>query len=270
MLKVIIPGKDERYLAEAVSSFRAARLPVALTGAGISVESGIPDFRSPGGLWTRFSPDEYATLNVFLSNPEKAWQLYRALGKILEGKKPNTGHAVLAELEKRQQLYGIVTQNVDRLHQQAGSSGVLEVHGDHHHLECLRCGELEEVVPEHYSSTEIPACRECGMLLKPNVVLFGESVRRLNEIHALLAHCDLLLVIGTSAQVYPAAGLPMIVKQNNGLVYEFNVEETELSRVRPHAFLQSDFLFKGHASRNLQLFGENVLGEKGFFDTLPL
>lgn len=258
-MKVIIPGKDENYLAEAVSRFKDARLPVALTGAGISVESGIPDFRSPGGLWTQFSPDEYASLEVFLHKPEKAWQLYRAMGKVLEGKKPNTSHTILAALEQRGMLHGVVTQNVDMLHQLAGSSNVLEIHGDHHHLQCLRCGELEPVTPEHFSSDVIPTCKQCASLLKPNVVLFGESVRRLDDIHALLAYCDLLLVIGTSAQIYPAAGLPMIVKQNNGLIYEFNLEETALSRGQSLDFMQSDYQFKGSASKSLGLFGEHVM-----------
>ena len=259
MLKVIIPGKDEGYLAGAVNRFKAAKLPVALTGAGISVESGIPDFRSSGGLWTQFSPDEYATLEVFLRNPEKAWQLYRALGKTLEGKKPNTAHDVLAALERRGMLHGVVTQNVDMLHQQAGSKHVLEIHGDHQHLQCIRCGELEQVTPEHYLSDVIPSCRECHAPLKPNVVLFGESVRGLDDIHALLSYCDLLLVIGTSAQVYPAAGLPLIVKQNNGLIFEFNLEETTLSRGQSLDFMQSDYLFKGIAGQSLSHFGKEVM-----------
>lgn len=257
-MKVIVPGKDENHLAEAVRRFKAARLPVALTGAGISVESGIPDFRSPGGLWTQFSPDEYATLEVFLRTPEKAWKLYRALGRILEGKMPNTAHNVLATLEQKGMLHGVVTQNVDMLHQMAGSANVLEIHGDHHHLQCLRCGELEQVTPEHYSPESIPVCGRCSIPLKPNVVLFGESVRRLDDIQALLAHCDLLLVIGTSAQVYPAAGLPAIVKESDGLVYEFNQEETALSRGESFSFVQSDYLFHGSAGMCLGRFAEEV------------
>ena len=259
-MKTIIPGQDEQYLPEAVRRFREARLPVALTGAGISVESGIPDFRSPGGLWSRFAPDEYATLEVFLRDPAKAWQLYRALGKVLEGKQPNRAHEVLAEMEKQELLHGIVTQNVDMLHQMAGSTNVLEIHGEHHNLKCIQCDALLPVTPEHYLSKDIPTCEQCSVPLKPNVVLFGEPVRRLEDIHALLAHCDLLLVIGTSAQVYPAAGLPMMVKQNNGLIYEFNVEETALSHGQSPGYITSDYLFRERAGKGLSLFGERIMG----------
>ena len=127
-MKTIIPHKNIEYLEEAVEKFRTANCPVALTGAGISVNSGIADFRSPGGVWTIFSRDEYATLDVFLKTPQKAWQLYRELGKGLLGKKPNRAHQVLADFEEQGLLKGLVTQNVDNLHQAAGSQNVLEIY----------------------------------------------------------------------------------------------------------------------------------------------
>jgi NAD-dependent deacetylase len=257
-MKVIIPGRNVTYLEESVSRFRAARLPVVLTGAGISVESGIPDFRSSGGLWTQFAPDEYATLEVFLRNPEKAWQLYRAMGEVLEGKKPNEAHCALARLEQAGFLHGVITQNIDGLHQSAGSRTVLEIHGEHQHLQCIRCGELEEAAREHYRSRCPPVCRECGAVLKPNVVLFGEAVRSLDEIHHLLHQCDLLMVVGTSAQVYPAATLPDRVRENNGLIYEFNVEETTLTRGQFPGSLQSDYFFQARAAESLPFFAETV------------
>jgi len=129
-MKTITPKTDETHLAEAVAVFRSALSAAALTGAGISVGSGIADFRSPGGVWTVFAPDEYATLDVFLRHPAKAWQLYREIGKSLIGKKPNCAHEVLADLETSGLLKGLVTQNVDNLHQAAGSRNVLEIHGD--------------------------------------------------------------------------------------------------------------------------------------------
>lgn len=220
----IVQRGDHAALAEAAAVLRAAGKVVALTGAGISVGSGIPDFRSPGGLWTVFSPEQYATLEVFHHNPAKAWELFRALGQVLVGKEPNPGHRALAELEAMGVLAGIVTQNIDNLHQQAGSRRVLEIHGDHQHLQCLRCDTLVPVEPDLYHATTIPHCSHCGAPLKPNVVLFGEAVREMEAIHAFVADCDLLLVIGTSAQVYPAAGLPSLVRQNGGRLFECNRE----------------------------------------------
>lgn len=223
-MRVIAQDASEQPYAEAAARLRAARKPAALTGAGISVGSGIPDFRSPGGLWTVFSPEAFATLEVFTRNPAKAWELFRALGKVLEGKQPNAAHRALAQLEQQGILHGIVTQNIDALHQQAGSRRVFEIHGEHRHLHCLQCGESIPVAPSHFSTPEVPRCSFCGYPLKPNVVLFGEAVRDLEAIHAFIADCDLLLVVGTSAQVYPAAALPDMVRQNGGSIFEFNRE----------------------------------------------
>jgi len=202
-MKTIIPARNEKHLAEAVSAFTSARSAAALTGAGISVGSGIPDFRSQGGLWTRFSPDEYATLEVFLENPGKAWGLYRELGRKLQDKKPNRAHRVLADFEAHGYLKGIVTQNIDSLHQSAGNRYVFEIHGDHTQLQCIRCGYLEPVEEHHFLEGDVPLCADCSYPLKPNIVLFGENVRSLEEITFFIQHCDLLLVIGTSASVYP-------------------------------------------------------------------
>ena len=116
---------------------------MALTGAGISVESGIPDFRSAGGLWAVYDPQEYATIDAFLGDPEKAWKLYRAMGETIEGKEPNAGHRALADLEEAGRLACVITQNIDGLHQAAGSRSVIEIHGDHKHLQCLRKPLLE-------------------------------------------------------------------------------------------------------------------------------
>ncbi len=258
-MKTITPETTDTYLEEAARKFKKASHPVALTGAGISVASGIADFRSKGGLWSRFSPEEYATLQIFLENPEKAWELYRTLGKELLHKKPNRAHVILAELEKQNLLTGIVTQNVDNLHQAAGSSNVLEIHGDHNHLHCLQCGNLTEVCSDHFTGSNIPRCSLCDYPLKPNIVLFGEQVHNLDSIQELIHKCDLLLVIGTSAQVYPAATLPHTVKQQGGLVYEFNREQTlSTSGLSGHSPL-SDYFFHGDLGTTLPLFGAAVL-----------
>lgn len=260
MMKTIIANEDERHLAEALARFQAASNPVALTGAGVSVGSGIPDFRSADGLWTIYSPDEYATFEVFMGAPAKAWELYRAMGKILYGKKPNAAHRALAEMEEAGLLRGIVTQNVDNLHQCAGNKNVIEIHGDHQHLQCVKCERVLPVSKEHYQPGGIPQCSSCNFPLKPNIVLFGEAVRSLGEIYDLIFSCDLLLVIGTSAQVYPAAELPLLVKQNGGLLYEFNKESTVLSSDDFMASRQTDYLFRGDVAVTLPMFVRGLTG----------
>lgn len=257
-MKTIIPQKTNEYLLEAVERFTSAACAVALTGAGISVNSGIDDFRSPGGLWSKLSPDEYATIEVFIQSPAKAWVLYRELGRGLLGKQPNKAHKVLADFEKNGFLKGLVTQNVDNLHQAAGSDNVLEIHGDHQHLQCLQCGHLVPVVEGHYASEDIPTCEHCNYPLKPNVVLFGEAVRNMDAIEQLLANCDLLLVIGTSAQVYPAAGFPAAVKQRGGLIYEFNREPALAASPYRSSSSISDYFFEGDLSTTLPTFGRAV------------
>ena len=250
---IVIKSDNDAGLADAAALLNRSQKTVALTGAGISVGSGIPDFRSPGGLWSVYAPDEYATLEVFYRNPEKAWELYRALGNTLLGTISNPAHQALAELESQGRLAGIVTQNVDNLHQQAGSRTVLEIHGDHQHLQCLECGHLEEVREQHYREQAIPRCPTCSVALKPNVVLFGEPVRQLDEIEVLIEGSEILLVIGTSAQVYPAAGLPLAVKQWGGAVFEFNREQA-LGRDRFSGVSRiTDYFFEGDAEETLPM-----------------
>jgi NAD-dependent deacetylase len=247
---------ETAHLDEAVALFRKAKKSVALTGAGISVESGIDDFRSPGGLWSKYSPEEYATLSVFRSNPKKAWKLYRDLGVGLIGKKPNGAHLVLADLEKRGLLKGVVTQNIDNLHQDAGSRVVLEIHGDHRHLQCISCGDISPLLDDILQHDLVPHCTRCNHALKPNVVLFEENVRHMDEINTLLYGCDVLLVIGTSAQVYPAASFPEMVKGSGGYLFEFNIDETVLTRKNLFGMTGSDYFFQGRASVMLQMFAK--------------
>lgn len=257
-MAITITHSDRSNLQLAVDLFTGAKNIVALTGAGISVESGIDDFRSPGGLWSHFPPEEYGTIDVFKRQPEKAWKLFRTLGKGLMGKIPNDGHRVLAGLENSGRLKGIVTQNIDNLHQDAGSKLVLEIHGDHKHLECIECGYLCEVDVSILDEETLPTCESCGAVVKPNVVLFGEQVRSLDEINLLLHRCDLLLVIGTSAQVYPAAAIPQQVKMQGGKIFEFNTMETVLTRGENYGGKGTDILFQGSASKMLKILAENL------------
>jgi NAD-dependent deacetylase len=248
--KIIRPGRDS--FGEAAETYRQARHPVALTGAGISVESGIPDFRSPGGLWTVFRPEEYATIETFTQNPAKAWRLYRALGAAIVDKQPGAAHLALARLETENHLEAVITQNIDGLHSRAGSRKVLEVHGEHQNLHCLACGFMRPFQRVDLEDGPPPTCSKCGYPLKPNIVLFGEMVREMPEIDETLAQCDLLLVIGTSAQVYPVASFPYLVHRHGGLIYEFNKTPTPLTRL-------ADFFFEGNAGTSVPALVKAVL-----------
>jgi len=228
-IRIGADGKVEGDLDAVAGALLGARRVTALTGAGISVESGIPDFRSPGGLWSVFDPMEYGTLSCFLEDPEKAWTLYRTLGVTLSDKSPNPAHRALANLESAGVLAGIVTQNIDGLHQAAGSRRVFEIHGEAKHLQCLRCRVCQPLLPAHFEPGPVPCCPACGSPLKPNIVLFEEPVRSLREITAFVRESDLMLVAGTSAEVAPAALLPEDVLGRGGSVVEMNLEPTQLT-----------------------------------------
>jgi NAD-dependent deacetylase len=185
---------------------------VVLAGAGISTESGIPDFRSPNGIWAKYDPMEYATIAAFRRDPVKVWKFYALRFELLATAEPNAGHLALAELERRGLVAAVVTQNIDGLHERAGSKAVVEVHGSIRSASCLECGErvpLEEVVAA-LRDVPAPPCPRCGAVLKPGVVMFGEllpadAIDRAIE----LAHqAGLLLVVGSSLEVHPVAALP--------------------------------------------------------------
>jgi NAD-dependent deacetylase len=203
---------------------RAARRAVALTGAGISVPSGIPDFRSPGtGLWAGVDPMEVAHIGVFRRNPERFWGFYGDRFAMLRGKRPNGAHAALVELERRGLLEAVVTQNIDGLHRTAGTRELIEVHGTIGTSSCLQCGASSEVdaVRDRLAAAPdgVPRC-ECGAPLKPDVVLFGELLPEpaLARASELAASADLLLCVGSSLEVFPVAELPRITLASGGTV----------------------------------------------------
>jgi NAD-dependent deacetylase len=241
----------EPEYAEAARAFLSGKRRAALTGAGISVGCGVPDFRSQDGLWSRFDPGRYATLEAFLRRPAEAWTFYRTLGRLLWDKRPGNAHAALAQLETSGLLEGVVTQNVDGFHREAGSRRVFEIHGEYRHLQCLSCGGVERSQSEHFQSSEVPACRSCGSFLKPNVVLFGEAVRQWDEVESLMDSCDVLLVIGTSGSVFPGADLPLRVRMGGGRLLEFNLEETSLTG-------QCAFHFRGPVEETIPRFVRTV------------
>ena len=215
-----------------------AKKITVLTGAGISVESGIPDFRSPGGLWERFDPFEYAHIDSFRKNPYKVWEMLLEMGKIINKAKPNFAHISLKELENMGKTVTVITQNIDALHSKAGSSVVLEYHGTWRKMVCINCGEEEN--SENFNEDIIPICPTCKIPYKPAVIFFGEPIDTNINLQSTLAakNCDLFIVIGTSAQVYPAAALPDIAYRNNIPVVEINLEPTHLTNSVTSLFLQ--------------------------------
>jgi NAD-dependent protein deacetylase/lipoamidase len=200
---------------------RESRCTVALTGAGISVPSGIPDFRTPGeGLWENVNPMEVAHIDAFKRDPAKFWSFYRARLDSLSAVEPNDAHRALAELERRNQLEAVVTQNIDMLHHKAGSERVIEVHGSIRSGTCQTCGATFslERIKELFDDDGVAICDECGGYVKPDVVLFGEMLpsAAIAEAEALAARAELMLCIGTSLEVFPVAGLPSITIGSGG------------------------------------------------------
>ena len=210
---------------------------VALTGAGISVPSGIPDFRSPGsGLWSDVNPMEVAHIDAFHRDPQRFWSFYGQRFHALGDKRPNRAHAALVELERAGLLDAVITQNIDQLHARAGSRSLVEVHGTIAHSSCLVCSsryELGDVrARQEGDSGGVPRC-DCGQPLKPDVVLFGEylPVEAIGQAEALAAGADLMLCIGSSLEVYPVAQLPETTLSNGGQIAILTQGRTPLDRV---------------------------------------
>ena len=199
----------------------ASSQSVVLTGAGVSVPSGIPDFRTPEkGLWEDVDPMEVAHIDVFEGDPERFWSYYRPRFHALGDKQPNGAHVALAELERRGLIAGVITQNIDRLHRAAGSANVVEVHGSIETSSCTDCGAeyLIEEVESLFDESGVALCGACGGPVKPNVVLFGEMlpVEALNQACALAETAELMICVGSSLAVHPVAGLPQLTLDAGG------------------------------------------------------
>jgi len=220
---------------------------VALTGAGISVESGIPAFRGTQGLWGKYDPMEYATLHAFVQSPRKVWEMLSEMVSLCGGAAPNAAHAGMAALERIGVVRAVITQNVDGLHQAAGSRRVIEYHGNMEALVCISCWKRYPT-RERWTPGSVPLC-DCGEILKPDVVLFGEPIPWLAQEQAEeeARTCGVLLVIGTSAQVSPACDIPRIAKESGAAVVEVNPEPTSLT------VSVTDIHLRGSASVALRL-----------------
>lgn len=229
----------------------ASRVAI-LTGAGISAESGIPTFRGEEGLWKKYRPEELATPTAFSQDPKLVWEWYDWRRGIIGQKEPNPGHKVIARWEETFPSVSLITQNIDGLHQKAGSKNIWELHGN---IWKLRCTE-EGTITENYDTPlkEIPPlCPNCGALLRPHVVWFGESLSPtiLQKSIQLSSECDVMFVVGTSAVVQPAASLPFEASEAGAKIVEINLDPTPLS-------LYADFSIRGKSGEILPLIDEEL------------
>ena len=242
----------------AAALFHEAKRVVALTGAGISTPSGIPDFRSEGtGLWAENEAMEVASLATFRYTPERFYEWFRPLASQIIDSQPNPAHIALAELENAGHLHTIITQNIDVLHQKAGSTKVIETHGTLNTLSCTACFHQEKATPyltSYVKKGEIPHCPKCGSIFKPDVILFGEQLpqKAWFEAQRECRACDLMLVIGSSLEVLPVAGLPMQALDRGAHLIIINQTPTYLD-------VRADIVMSEDAAKILPAIAEQVL-----------
>jgi len=239
------PSSTRTALIDAAELFRKAGRVVVLTGAGISTPSGIPDFRSEGsGLWSRDEPMEVASLNTFRTHPERFFDWFRPLARQIFDARPNASHEALLEMEQAGIPQTIVTQNIDGLHQKAGSTHVIELHGTLHTLSCTECFKQFESGPclqSYIEDGKMPRCESCNGILKPDVILFGEQLPQSAWMEAQSAarQCDLMLVAGSSLEVLPVAGLPLQALDHGAHLIVINNTSTYID-VRADVVIQDD------------------------------
>lgn len=229
---------------------------VAFTGAGISAESGIPTFRGEEGLWNKYRAEDLATFRAFQKNPRLVWEWYYWRRSIIARAAPNRAHHALKLLEDALgSKFWIITQNVDGLHQKAGNKNVIELHGNIWYNRCVKCNRVWK--DESTTMIDLPKCDTCNVVARPDVVWFEEPVRNIEGAIKIAKMAKLLLVVGTSLRVYPAAELPLIAKFSGAKVIEINIEHTHLSRY-------ADEVFIGKAGDILPSITEKILREKLF------
>jgi len=253
---------DKKAIAEAARLIRNSKHTVVLTGAGISTPSGIPDFRSPDyGMWSKYDPFEVASLWGFRENPEAFYGWARSLMDKVRNARPNAAHISLAHLERAGYIQTIITQNIDSLHEKAGSKHVLPLHGTIKTATCLDCGYRVPITEEFWEEVRkggIPRCPKCGGLLKPDVVLFGEPLpyEALKEAQQEALLCDLMIVVGSSLMVMPAADLPALAKRRGSKLILINLQWTTMDS-------QADVLLREDAAKVLPKIEKLVLEGAG-------
>jgi NAD-dependent deacetylase len=219
-------------IEQAIIYLKQSSRAVALTGAGISTPSGIPDFRSPNsGLWKENDPVTVASIDTFERRPQDFYNWLHPLADLILQAKPNLAHIALADLEAKGPLQAIITQNIDMLHNRAGSKNIYEVHGHLRQVTCMGCGNVsgaEDILTEFVATKKVPDCDICGHVLKPNVTLYGEMLPQyaLRSAEVWAATCDLMLVIGSSLEVVPVADFPFLARQNGARLIIINFSET--------------------------------------------
>lgn len=235
---------NEKLIQQAKHWLESAGCVAAVTGAGVSAESGVPTFRGKDGLWRNFRAEELATPAAFQRDPLTVWQWYQWRRGLIAECQPNAGHFALARLEQKKLDFLLITQNVDGLHEQAGSGKVCRLHGSIWVVRCISCGKEQE---EREAFAELPPRCTCGGLLRPGVVWFGENLpaEAWREAEAFMLRCEVLLVIGTSSAVYPAASLAPLARQCGARVVEINLELTGLSA-------QADAVLAGRSGEILE------------------
>ena len=245
---------DKTLIQQAAGKIKNARRLISFTGAGISVESGIPPFRGSDGLWSRYDP-QVLDLSYFQRHPANSWRIIKEIFYDFFGKaRPNPAHQALAQLEAAEVLHGVITQNIDNLHQEAGSRYVIEFHGTSRRLICLSCHQTWEFQPEMLASLP-PACPRCGGLLKPDFIFFSEGIPPLAYQRSLTETqlADIWLVIGTTGEIMPASMLPIEAQRNGALIIEVNLRPSNYTNTITDIFLQ------GKASEVLSALAEAVL-----------
>jgi NAD-dependent deacetylase len=217
------------YPREMIERLKRAKKVAVLTGAGVSAESGVPTFRGEEGLWSKFRPEELATVEAFMRNPELVWEWYQHRRELMSNVKPNPGHYALAEMEKYFEEFTLITQNIDGFHRLAGSENVLELHGNIRKNKCFECSKPFEGEID-LESRELAKC-ECGGNIRPDVVWFGEMLpeRALTGAFDAASQADVFFSIGTSALVHPAASIPIAARRNGAVLVEINLDPTPLS-----------------------------------------
>ncbi|MFW9826111.1 MAG: NAD-dependent deacetylase [Candidatus Thorarchaeota archaeon] len=248
---------DKKRIKKAAELLFNSKYAIVLTGAGISTESGIPDFRGDSGIWKKYKPEIYGTIESFLNDPTKFWKMAEDIAPTLFNAKPNFGHYAIAELEKMNIIKAVITQNVDELHQKAGNIIVYEVHGNINRLTCLGCRasySKEQVLKKLKKEKQLPPlCSYCGLPLKPSIVLFGENLPNFEKYMSidLAKKADVMLIAGSSLEVAPVCDLPLYTLREGGKLIIINDESTSLDE-------RADVIINNKIGRVLPLIVEEI------------